>query len=199
MPVIQLNKTRGGLRSGAGRKKGSSAYGESTKAIRVPESLIPTVQVLLSRQKMRFEDMAWNYPVFYPKPNPSHVSLPLFMGKVSAGFPSPADDFVEKTLDLNELLIQNPPATFFTRVQGHSMIGAGIHPDDILVVDRSLEPADGKIVICAVNGELTVKRLIREDQQWFLKAENAEYPNIPLHEDLDIVIWGVVTRVIHSL
>jgi DNA polymerase V len=86
------------------------------------------------------------------------VALPLFSGKVSAGFPSPADDYIEKTLDLNELLIQKPAATFFVRAEGESMLGAGIHPNDILVVDRSIEPVPGKIVICALNGELVKVR-----------------------------------------
>ncbi len=95
------------------------------------------------------------FPSLYPKA----LALPLFTGKVAAGFPSPADDYVEKTLDLNELLIQKPAATFFVRAQGESMLGAGIHPNDILVVDRSLEAVSGKIVICALNGELAVKRL----------------------------------------
>jgi DNA polymerase V len=127
------------------------------------------------------------------------MRLPLFIGKVAAGFPSPADDYVDKTLDLNELLIQKPAATFFVRAQGESMLGAGIHPNDILVVDRSIEPVPGKIVICALNGELTVKRLAREHEQWQLKAENPAYTAIPLTDDLDLVIWGVVTNVIHAV
>ena len=125
--------------------------------------------------------------------------MPLFTGKVAAGFPSPADDYVEKNLDLNELLVQKPAATFFVRAQGESMLGAGIHPNDILVVDRSLEPVSGKVVICAINGELTVKRLERVNDQWQLKAENPAYANIIIHDDLELVIWGVVTNVIHSL
>lgn len=127
------------------------------------------------------------------------VLLPLFVGKVAAGFPSPADDYVEKTLDLNELLIQKPAATFFARAQGDSMIDAGIHPNDILVIDRSIEAVSGKIVICAINGELTVKRLSKKGEQWLLKAENKDYPDIPIHGELDMVIWGVVTNVIHPL
>ena len=127
------------------------------------------------------------------------VPLPLFVGKVAAGFPSPADDYVEKTLDLNELLVQKPAATFFVRAQGESMLGAGIHPNDILVVDRSIEPVSGRIVICALNGELTVKRLERDNEQWQLKAENPDYPDIAIHEELEMVIWGVVTNVIHPL
>jgi DNA polymerase V len=127
------------------------------------------------------------------------VSLPLFNGKVAAGFPSPADDYVEKSLDLNELLVQKPAATFFVRAQGESMLGAGIHPNDILVVDRSLEAVPGKVVICAINGELTVKRLERVNDQWQLKAENSAYADIVIHDDLELVIWGVVTNVIHAL
>jgi DNA polymerase V len=127
------------------------------------------------------------------------LPLPLFSGKVAAGFPSPADDYVEKTLDLNELLIQNPAATFFARAQGESMLGAGIHPNDILVVDRSIEPVPGKIVICALNGELVVKRLKNLAGQWLLASENSYYPDIPLHDELEMVIWGVVTNVIHPV
>ncbi len=113
------SKTRGGSRLNAGRKKGSSVYGESTQAIRIPESLIPTVKSLLhyKQQKLQHNDMLVD--VLRPSPHLSHCALPLFAAKVSAGFPSPADDYVDKTLDLNELLIQNPAATFFTRVQGN--------------------------------------------------------------------------------
>jgi len=137
--------------------------------------------------------------LLFPAPSSVRLSLPLFSGKVAAGFPSPADDYIEKTLDLNELLVQKPAATFFVRAEGESMLGAGIHPNDILVVDRSIEPVPGKIVICALNGELTVKRLMREEGQWLLQSENPDYPNIPLAEELEMVIWGVVTNVIHAL
>ena len=140
-----------------------------------------------------------NASLFYPKSSPSRLSLPLFTGKVAAGFPSPADDYVEKNLDLNELLVQKPAATFFVRAQGESMLGAGIHPNDILVVDRSLEAIPGKVVICAINGELTVKRLERVNSQWQLKAENPAYADIVIHDELELVIWGVVTNVIHAL
>jgi DNA polymerase V len=137
--------------------------------------------------------------VIQPLTDQARLLLPLFTGKVAAGFPSPADDYVEKNLDLNELLVQKPAATFFVRAQGESMLGAGIHPDDILVVDRSIEPVPGKIVICALNGELTVKRLARENGQWKLQAENPVYADIAIHEDLELVIWGVVTNVIHAV
>ena len=199
MPDSTRN-ARGGQRPGAGRKKGSSPYGESTQAIRVPESWLPRLKALLEARKRRSQQIAGNMDAFFfPDPNPSALALPLFTGKVAAGFPSPADDYVEKTLDLNELLIQKPAATFFVRAQGESMLGAGIHPNDILVVDRSLEPVAGKIVICALNGELTVKRLERDGEHWKLKAENPAYADIVIHDELDMVIWGVVTNVIHAV
>ncbi len=140
-----------------------------------------------------------NTAILYPTKTPNKVSLPLFTGKVAAGFPSPADDYVEKNLDLNELLVQKPVATFFVRSQGESMLGAGIHPNDILVVDRSLESVSGKVVISAINGDLTVKRLDRVNDQWHLKAENSAYADIFLHDDMEMVIWGEVTNVIHTL
>ena len=140
-----------------------------------------------------------NFAYLIPTIEPRTFALPLFNGKVAAGFPSPADDYVDKTLDLNELLIQKPSATFFVRAQGESMLGAGIHPNDILIVDRSIAPVPGKIVICALNGELTVKRLQFNNEQWHLKAENAAYPYIVIHEELEMVIWDVVTNIIHAL
>lgn len=134
-----------------------------------------------------------------PARAPCQVPLPLFTGKVAAGFPSPADDYIEKTLDLNELLVKKPAATFFVRAEGESMLDAGIHPNDILVVDRSIEPVPGKIVICALNGALTVKRLLRRNGGWVLAAENPLYTDIALNEGLELVVWGVVTNVIHPL
>lgn len=193
-------ETRGGARLNAGRKKGSSVYGEKTIAVRIPESLVPTVKNLLDNRKRQHEVLANNStPILFPAKAPSHISIPLFINKVPAGFPSPADDYVEKTLDLNELCIKQPAATFFVRVEGESMLGAGIHPNDVLVVDRSIEPVPGKIVVCALNGELTVKRLDCENGQWKLKAENPNYPDIEIHEEIDMVVWGVVTNVIHPV
>jgi DNA polymerase V len=146
-----------------------------------------------------FDWAGFDQTVYQPLRSPARWRLPLFTGKVAAGFPSPADDYVEKNLDLNDLLVQKPAATFFVRAQGESMLGAGIHPNDILVVDRSLQPAAGKVVICALNGELTVKRLMCDHDGWRLKAENSAYPDIPLTEDLELVVWGVVTNVIHAI
>ncbi len=125
--------------------------------------------------------------------------LPFYQSAVAAGFPSPAEDSIEDRLDLNELLVKRPSSTFFLRVAGSSMIKAGIHHDDILVVDRSLEPTHGKIVIAAVNGELTVKRLYYVGSTLQLVAENDAYPPIDITADTDLHIWGVVTNVIHKL
>jgi len=199
---------QGGVRPGAGRKKGSSVYGETTKAIRVPESMIPQVKSMLHLHQQHFKQIQLDngtvntadLPIWtLPDEQLCKIKIPLFSGKVAAGFPSPADDYVEKTLDLNELLIQKPAATFFVRAEGESMLGAGIHPNDILVVDRSIEPIVGKIVICALNGELTVKRLKSIGKEIVLAAENPSYSDIIVQEDIDIMIWGVVTNVIHSL
>jgi DNA polymerase V len=125
--------------------------------------------------------------------------LPLFLNPVSAGFPSPAEDFVENKLDLNQHLIEHPTATFFVRVSGSSMLKAGIHPGDLLVVDRSLEPKDRNVVIAVVNGELVVKRFHRKEEEMFLLAENEDYAPIAITEAMDFSIWGVVTTVIHPL
>jgi len=192
---------RGGSRAGAGRKKGSSIYGEPTKAIRIPESLIASVTELLDYKKKQLEpDNQMDYPNVYTPDFDSPVpSIPFYGVSVSAGFPSPADDYIEKRLDLNELLINKPASTFFVRAEGESMLGAGINPDDILVVDRSVYPSVGKIVVCALDGELTVKRLRSKEGKLVLAPENPNYQDIPLKEEIEMVIWGVVTSVIHNV
>jgi DNA polymerase V len=126
------------------------------------------------------------------------MRLPLFAVPVKAGFPSPADDFVEQNLDLNEYLIQHPAATFFVRVDGDSMVGAGIQKDDILIVDRALQPSNGKIVVAVLNGEFTVKRLRIRAEKTFLEAENPAYKPIEIRPELDFRVWGIVTYVIHK-
>jgi DNA polymerase V len=125
--------------------------------------------------------------------------VPLMLERVAAGFPSPAGDYIESRLDLNEHLIQHPSATFFVRVAGDSMTGAGIHDGDILIVDRSLEPRSGSIVIAAVNGALTVKRLLKQAGRCILKPENDAFACIEAAEHSDLHIWGVATSVIHRL
>jgi len=127
------------------------------------------------------------------------VSRPLYMTAIEAGFPSPADDYIEGRLDLNQHLIKHPAATFFVKVSGHSMVDAGIFPGDILIVDRSLEAVDKKIVIAVVNGELTVKRLRIRSGRPFLEPENDQYAPIEITPDMAFEIWGVVTSVIHKV
>ena len=127
------------------------------------------------------------------------TNLPLYSCKISAGFPSPADDHLEKNLDLNSYLIKNPTATFFVRVNGDSMINAGIHDNDILIVDRSLKPTHGKIVIAVVDGQMTVKRLYKQSGKLFLIPENKNFKPIEIIENMSMEIWGIVITAIHSL
>lgn len=189
----------GGARQGAGRPKGQGVYGEATKPIRIPVSRIHDVKRYLQQTKVA-RDLGQHPDIRFPANDAPEVPLPLFASKVAAGFASPADDYIETSLDLNQYLIKHPAATFFLRVEGNSMLGAGIHDGDTLVVDRSLEACSGKVVIAAVNGELTVKRLhIGQQQRVTLLAENPDYPNIPIRDGMDFVIWGVVTNVIHPV
>ena len=127
------------------------------------------------------------------------LPLPLYASRIQAGFPSPADDAVETTLDLNRYLIKHPAATFFVRVSGDSMSQASIHAGDILIVDRSLSPKSGRIIIAVVDGELTVKRLKIYKDQYILVAENPNYQSLVITAEMDFSIWGVVTTVIHSV
>lgn len=129
----------------------------------------------------------------------SKLKRPLLGANITAGFPSPAQDYIEKRIDLNEQLISHPVATFFVRVEGDSMTGAGIFPEDVLIVDRALNAADGNIIVAVLNGELTVKRLRITSQYWSLLPENPMYPEIVLTEDVEFSVWGVVTYCIHKL
>ncbi len=126
-------------------------------------------------------------------------NYPLFLSPVSAGFPSPADDYLEKNIDLHKLLVTNPPATFFVRVDGDSMTGAGIFSGDILVIDRSIQPKHNNIIIAVLDGELTVKRLHKTKEKTVLKAENPNYPDIKITKEDELTIWGVATNTIHKL
>jgi len=132
---------------------------------------------------------------FTPKVSDSKGAIFIDAG-ISAGFPSPADDFRETRISLDEELITNKEATFFARVSGQSMIGAGLDDNDLLVIDRSLEPENNKIAVCFLDGEFTVKRLkVRGSEVW-LQPENPDYPIIKITEENDFIIWGIVTNVI---
>ena len=126
-------------------------------------------------------------------------TIPLYGHKISAGFPSPADDYVEDRLDLNQLLIQNKAATFFLLVKGDSMVNAGIHDGDMIVVDRSTEATDQSVVVAVVDNELTVKRLIKQNGIVELHAENPKYAPIRFKEGQELTIWGVVTSAVHTV
>lgn len=124
---------------------------------------------------------------------------PLVDVGISAGFPSPAEDFLEERISLDKELVKNQSATFFARVSGQSMIDAGINDKDLLVIDRSLEPVNNKIAVCVVDGEFTVKRLRVEGRKVWLKPENPDYPLIHITEENDFMIWGIVTNVIKKV
>ncbi|MDF3033550.1 MAG: polymerase [Alphaproteobacteria bacterium] len=176
---------RGGARPGAGRKINSGPFGEKTVAKRIPLSLVKDIENFIHTTQQRGS-------------MPGNFNLPLFESRVSAGLPLPADDHVEASLDLNQHLIKHPSATFLVRASGESMVNAGINDNDLLVVDRSLEPKHQDIVIAALNGELTVKRLHLEGQKITLQPENPDYPMIEVTEEMAFLIWGVVTAVVHQ-
>lgn len=129
----------------------------------------------------------------------TRYKLPIFLGRLPAGFPSPADDYLEGKLDITKHLVKHPAATFYVRVSGDSMLGAGIHCGDLLVVDRSLEAKNGNVVVAVLDGDLTVKRLYKRDGIIRLLPENSQYQPIEIAEGQSFEIWGVVTSVIHSL
>ncbi len=125
--------------------------------------------------------------------------LPLFSSSVSAGFPSPADDYIEQRLDLNELLVKHKEATFFLRVEGDSMTGVGIHHGDLLIVDKSIKATHKKIIIAVLDAELLVKQLYLKNDQVFLLPANPNYKAITVTSEQDFQVWGVVTAVIHKV
>jgi len=125
--------------------------------------------------------------------------LPVFLIRLPAALPSPADDYIEGELELNQHLLKHPAATYFVRVTGDSMLDAGIHSSDILVVDRSLEAIDGNVIVAALDGELTVKRLYKQNNVLRLLPANKNYQPIEIRAQQSFEVWGVVTNVIHAL
>lgn len=165
----------GGKREGAGRKY---RFGQSTKVIRVPEKMVDNIYSFIQ--------------------NTQEMQLPLYACSVQAGFPSPADDYIEAKLNLNDYLIKNAAATFFVRVSGRSMEGCGIWDGSILIVDRSLKVKHNKIVVAVIDNELTIKRYIVKDGKIFLSPENPDFEPVEINTTSQINIWGVVTCVIHQ-
>ncbi len=129
----------------------------------------------------------------------TELELPLVTEGISAGFPSPALDFVDLTIDLNRHLIKHPSATFYGRVKGHSLKDAGIDDGDLLIIDRSIEPRDGCIAVCFIDGEFTAKRIKIQNKEIWLVPENENYKPIKVKKDSDFMVWGIVTYVIKSL
>ena len=182
---------RGGKRQGSGRK---SAYNEPTKAVRVPESRILEIKdYLKSTTKV---DEVINVHRIDPE---THVQIPFASERIAAGFPSPAQDYVDKTLDLNELLISNEVSTFIVEVNSLSMMNAGIDVGDKLIVDRALNAINNDIVIALIDNDFTVKRLIITNDETYLQAENPEFSDIHLNDGQQLIIWGVVTNIIKQL
>ena len=191
-------KQHGGHRQGAGRKL---VYGEPTKTVRVPPSLVPVVVGYLEGLK----NPAANRPdavIFRARPiafNRSATSVPTLGRRVRAGKPNSGDDYQEGTVDLGRHLVRDPEATFVMQVAGWSMRDAGIADGDELVVDRSIAAEVGRIVIAEVDGELTVKRLKRTATGWLLQAANPDFPDLVVTDKNQLNIWGVVTRVVRKL
>ena len=127
------------------------------------------------------------------------MKVTLYLNPVCAGFPSPASDYLEGEIDLNRYLIKNPPATFIVKSQGNSMLQAGIHSNDLLIVDRSIKPKNNSIVIASIDGELIVKRIKISGKQFLLTSDNKEYRNIKINNESDVFLWGIVTKVIHNV
>ena len=201
---ISKQNKHGGKRTGSGRPKGSGKYGEPTKAIRVPEGSIAYINDYIENHypneqhkdtQQNSIDPVGNVVLLASAENSAKEKVeafPLFSSKVAAGLPSYANDDLDDSIDLNEYLVEKPNSTFMLKVQGMSMRDAGILPDDILIVDRSKQPTHNKIVIAAVDGELTVKRLFRRGERIKLLPENPDYPEILINNESQLIIWGVV-------
>ena len=193
MNKIKNKNTHGGLRTGAGRKVNSGIYGEATKVIRVPESKVVDIQrYIIQPQSGNVAD------IIKTNPSLSYQPLDLFEHKVPAGFPSPADDHIEKKLDLNDYLIKQKEATFFVRIKGDSMIDAGIHDNDIVIVDKSQKASNGDIVLASIDGDFTVKLLSSYKSKYRLLAANEKYKPIEINESMQFEVWGVVTGAVRK-
>ncbi len=210
--MSKKKSNHGGARSGAGRPKGSGKYKEPTKAIRVPEGSVTYIKDFLkSYPDVSFLAAAYSHgprDSFDNESNPrtnvgnateaisasnvAKLQIPLISSLVAAGYPTAADEHVDDSIDLNDYMIRKPDSTYMVRVEGESMKNAGILPGDILVVDRALKAEHNKIVIAALDGELTVKRLYRRAGITKLMPENPSYPEIEVNSEAELVVWGVV-------
>ncbi len=192
--------SRGGKRENAGRPRGQGKFGEPTIAIRIPESQGATVKKFLDAYQRKRTDSGYESihvdEFFVPTVSDQPTRLPLFSTKVAAGFPSPADDYVEKRLDISEFLIDHAASTFFVTIKGESMIDVGLLPEDKVVVDRSKIPAIGDIVLAVVDREFTIKILDRHEngRPRLLPANSiGAYLPIEITKGMQFEIFGVVT------
>ncbi|MFQ6404709.1 LexA family protein [Methylophilus sp. 'Pure River'] len=195
--------SRGGKRPNSGPKKSMSPYGEKTTAMRIPNSVaIDIANALETYKAIRLAQSLNSATNVLPASlSPLKLLRPIYSGTVQAGqsrFPSPAQDYEQKFLDLNERYISNPPATFFFEVKGNSMEGAGIFEGDTVIVDRALKPKSSSIVIAAVDGEWMVKRLYKRGDTVKLLSEHPDHAPIAFSEGQELTIFGVVTYVIHQ-
>ena len=131
-------------------------------------------------------------------PHSHHDKIPMVEG-IHAGFPSPAEDYTEPVLDLNRYVIKNPASTFYARISGDSMVGVGIQDGDIVVIDKSLEPANDQIAVCFIDGEFTLKRIHTETGRLFLMPHNPNFPSIEITEENNFQVWGIVTYIIKKM
>lgn len=199
MSKTKPSPAHGGKREGAGRK---ARFGEPTTLVRVPESAKAVVVDFLDELALkRRTEPQWTDHLMPVKlaENPTAFKVPLFAHTVRAGFPSPADDYVADTLDLNDHLMPRKEASFLLRAKGDSMVGAGIHHGDILIIDRSITPTDGRVVIATLDGQFTVKTLEKKRGRIRLLPANPDFEPIEIKDEQELQIWGVVTNVIHSM
>lgn len=187
-------KTHGGRRLGAGRKPGNS-MAQPTTVIRVPVNIAEIIKNFVSTLKGKHSLQGQTCVVDLIKftQTKQRITLPLYTSKVAAGFPSPADDYVEQQLNPNDYLVENNTTTFFVRVKGDSMIEAGIFDNDVLVIDRSKTQQTGDIVLAVLDGEFTVKTLDWSKKNVKLIPANQRYPVIEVKKGQSLEIWGVVT------
>jgi DNA polymerase V len=181
-------KKHGGSRPGSGPRPGPP-----TKVVRLPLPIAEFASRLASGQKPG--DVA----AFFDIESRSALRVPMMAWSAACGFPSPAEDYIDRPLDFNELLIEHPAATFAIRIEGDSMTGAGIFPGDIAVVDRAREPVNGCIVLALLDGAFTVKRYRTKDGAVWLQAENPAFADMQITEGQTFEVWGVITRSIRML
>jgi DNA polymerase V len=196
MRTEAIKPRHGGTRQGAGRK---AAYGEPTKTVRVPQSLIPTVVGYLDEVK-RSPSAGCKAHALKPITSPrTATTVPALGRHVRAGKPASGDDYQEESVDLGRHLVRDPKSTFVMKVVGWSMRDASIADGDELIVDTGIAADDGRIVVADIDGELTVKRLRRMDTGWLLQASNPDFTDIPIGDKNELHIWGVVTHVLHAV